>query len=391
MEIELNDTQRASRAEFKAFVDDEIAPYADEFDRKEQIPSELIRVLGERGYLGALVPVEYGGGGMDAVTWGLLCEETGRGSASLVSLLTVHSMVAQAMAKWGNEEQRTHWLPKLASGEIIAAFALTEPEIGSDAANCKTTARLDGNNYVLDGKKRWISFGQIADLFLIFCRVDGQSTAILVERKQDGLGNKPIAGMLGFRSAMLSELDLKDCSVPSTNVVGRLGFGFSHVAGTALDQGRFCISWAALGLIEGCISACIEYAAKREQFGVPLEEHQLIQAMIADMVTQSKAARLMCYNAAYLKERGNPSLIMETSIAKYFSSRAAVRAALDAVQIHGANGCSDSYPVARYLRDAKILEIIEGSNQMQQMIIAKHGMRERLKEIHQKRRTGEIK
>jgi len=388
MEIELNDMQRASQAEFKAFVNEQIAPYADEFDRREQIPKELIRILGDRGYLGALVAVEYGGGGMDAVTWGLLCEEIGRGSASLVSLLTVHTMVIQALAKWGNEDQRAQWLPKLASGEIVAAFGLTEPDIGSDAGNCRSIARLDGDNYLLNGKKHWISFGQVADLFLIFCKVDGQSTAILVESGRDGFSRKPITGMLGFRSAMLSELDLEDCRVPSSNLVGRPGFGFSHVAGTALDHGRFCIAWGALGLIQGCIDACLDYAGKREQFGSLIEGHQLIQAMIADMLVQSKAARLMCYNAAYLKERGEPSLIMETSIAKYFSSQAAVQAALDAVQIHGANGCSDNYPVARYLRDAKILEIIEGSNQMQQIIIAKYGTQEHVKARHRMQRTG---
>ena len=376
MQIELTDTERASRDKFRAFTREFVLPYAREFDRAEEIPDELIQELGKRGYLGALVPEKYGGQGMDSLTWGLLCEEIGRGSASLVSLLTVHSMVIQGLNRWGSEEQKAHWLPKLASGKTIGAFALSEPDIGSDAAHCKTEARVDGEDYLLSGEKRWISFGQIADLFLVLGGVDEQSTAFLVESDSSGFERRPISGMMGFRSAMLASLHLDGCRVPEANLVGRPGFGFSHVAGTALDHGRFCIAWGALGLIEACISASLDYAETREQFGSPLKDHQLVKAMIADMLVQSRAARLMCYNAAGLKERGSPSLIMETSIAKYFSSRAAVQVALDAVQIHGANGCTEDYPVARYLRDAKVFEIIEGSNQIQQIIIAKYGHQE---------------
>jgi len=168
MDFELNESQRAARAQFREFVDEYVAPFAAEFDRDERIPRELIEKLGQCGYLGALAPVEYGGQGMDALTWGLLCEEFGRGSASLLSLLTVHSMVIQALIKWGDDEQHDSWLPRLATGEVIAAFGLSEPDVGSDAANCQTTARTDGESYVLNGEKRWISFGQVADVFLVF-------------------------------------------------------------------------------------------------------------------------------------------------------------------------------------------------------------------------------
>jgi glutaryl-CoA dehydrogenase (non-decarboxylating) len=373
MDMNLSEDQQASRSEFMTYTDEFITPYAEEFDHNEQIPESLIRDLSEKGYLGALVAKEYGGSAMDAVTWGLLCEEIGRGSTSLLSLLTVHSMVIQSLSKWGTEQQRQQWLPKLATGETISAFGLTEPEVGSDAANSNTKAILDGDAYILTGKKRWISFGQLADLFLVFCKVKGQSAAYLVERGTEGFSIEPINGLQAFRSAMLAELQMNQCRISADNLVGRIGSGFSHVAGTALDHGRFCVSWGALGLIEGCIDACLDYTEKREQFGVPLKNHELIQKMIADMLVQAKAARLLCYNAAHLKEYGEPSLIMETSIAKYFSSQAAVKVALDAVQIHGANGCCDKYPVARYLRDAKVLEIIEGSNQIQQIIIAKYG------------------
>ncbi len=388
MTIELNEAQRAVQTELRAFVGEKVAPFADEFDRNEKMPDELIRTMGRRGYLGAVVPVEYGGKGMDALSWGLLCEEISRGSASLVSLLTVHTMVIQALVKWGSDEQRSKWLPKLATGESIGAFALTEPQIGSDAGSARTEATVDGNEYVINGKKRWISFGQVANVFLIFAQVEGQSTAFLLERETPGFSTEAIGGMLGFRSAMLAELHMDACRIPAENLVGRVGFGFSHVGGTALDHGRYCVGWGSLGLLQGCVDACMEYAGKRKQFGVFIKNHQLIQEMIAEMIVQTKAARLMCLHAASLKDRGDPSLIMETSIAKYFTSRVAVKAALDAVQIHGANGCSDEYPVARYLRDAKILEIIEGSNQMQQIIISKYGYQEHIMAKRQARKAG---
>jgi len=195
--------------------------------------------------------------------------------------------------------------------------------------------------------------------------------------------------MLGFRSAMLAEVHLDACRIPQEHLIGTIGFGFSHVGGAALDHGRYCVGWGSLGLLQGCLNACLEYAGKRKQFGVFIKDHQMIQEMIAEMIVQTKAARLMCYHAAYLKDRGDPSLIMETSIAKYFTSRIAVKVALDAVQIHGANGCSDRYPVARYLRDAKILEIIEGSNQMQQIIISKYGYQEYIMAKRRNRRTND--
>ena len=313
---------------------------------------------------------------MDPLTWGLLCEEFGRGSASLLSLLTVHSMVITALIKWGSPSQCKTWLPKLASGEVVAGFGLTEPETGSDAMNVQTTAHSVDGGYVISGRKQWISFGQIADVFLVFAELDGKSTAFLIERETAGFATKPIHGMLGFRSAMLAEVEMKDCHVPADNLIGRIGFGFSHVGGTALDHGRFCIAWGAVGLSQGCVDACLDYAGQRKQFGKALGDHQLIQAMLAEMIVQTRAARLMCRNAAHLKGRGDPSLIMEASIAKYFASRVAVNSALDAVQIHGANGCSEAFPVGRYLRDAKILEIIEGSSQMQQIMISKYGHQE---------------
>lgn len=373
MHIDLSDAQREAQRGFRTFVDQYVAPFAEEHDRQQAMPQGLIKQVIDAGYLAGIIPTEYGGTAMDTVTWGLLCEEIGRGSASLLSLLTVHGMVAQAVLKWGTDSQRQKWLPKLASGELIGAFGLTEPNVGSDAGSIETTAVAEADGWRIDGRKRWISFGHSANLFLILAKADGKAAAFLVERGTEGFSTEPITGMLGFRSANIADVHLRGCRVPGDHLVGRIGFGFSHVASAALDHGRYCIAWGCLGLSQAALEACLDYTSTRTQFGALLKTHQLIQEMIADMFTQISAGRMLCYRAAYLKAQGDPKLIMETSIAKYFTSRLAVNVALDAVQIHGANGCSDAYPVQRYLRDAKVMEIIEGSNQMQQIIISKHG------------------
>jgi len=373
MKIELTPQQKESQASFKSFVDKEIIPYADQYDREERTPPELIRKIAEQGYLGATIPKENGGRGMDMITYGLLCEEIGRGSASLLSLMAVQCMTSNVILKWGNSHHKEYWLPRLAKGEIIGAFALTEPQIGSDAKSVKTIAVLSNDSYLLNGEKKWISFGQVAELFIIFAQCEGKPTAFLVEKNSPGFSVKPINGLLGFRSAMLAELQMKACQIPEKNLIGRIGFGFSHVANSALDYGRYTIAWGCVGLGRASLEACMNYTSERKQFGAYLKDHQLIQEMIADMITNVKAARLLCLNAGYLKDSGDPGLIMETSIAKYFASKMAAKAANDAVQIHGANGCSSEYPVQRYMRDAKIMEIIEGSSQIQQIIIAKYG------------------
>lgn len=386
MDIELTSQQKQHQEQFRAFVAQEIAPHADQWDQDERIPAELIQKLADQGYLGAIVPAEYGGPGMDALTFGLLCEEIGGGSASLLSLITVHGMVCQALLKWGTPAQKTQWLPKLATGAVIGGFGLTEPNVGSDAKSVETTAVHVDNSYILNGEKKWISFGQVATLFLIFAQCDGKPSAFLVPRDSPGFSSLPINGLLGFRSAMLGRLLMKDCRIPEDHLVGKIGFGFSHVAGAALDHGRYCVGWGCVGGGQACLDACLHYTGERKQFGSFLKGHQLIQQMVANMITQIKAARLLCYHAAYLKDKGDPSMIMETSIAKYFASQMINQVASDAVQIHGANGCSSDYPVQRYLRDAKIMEIIEGSSQMQQIIIAKSGYQNFLLEKRKARR-----
>lgn len=376
MQIELTTQQKEAKAKFRAFTDEEIVPYADRADREEHTSREVIERVAQQSYLGAIIPKERGGSGMDMITYGLLNEEMGRGCSSVRSLLTVHSMVAQAILKWGSKFQKEHWIPKMASGEVIAAFGLSEPNVGSDAKKVETTATVSEEFYVLNGQKKWITYGQIADIFLIFAQCEGKPTAFIIEKNTPGLSVKPIFGMLGTRASMLAELYLNDCRIPRENLVCKEGFGFSHVASCALDCGRYSVAWGCIGITQACLEACIQYTSKRKQFDVYLKEHQLIRQMITEMIANVKAARLLCYQAGYLKEIGDSKSIMETSIAKYFASTTATKVASDAVQIHGGYGCSSEYSVQRYFRDSKIMEIIEGSTQIQQITIAEYGYQE---------------
>ena len=369
MNLELTADQRQKRAEYRAFALAEIVPCANDWDREEKIPSELIGKLRERGYLGSLLPRELGGSRTDMLTYGLLTEEIARGCSSVRSLLTVHDMVGHAIQRWGSRELKDRYLPAMAQGELLGALALSEPNAGSDAKSVETTAAEDGDSWIIEGRKKWTTFGQIAGLFLLFAQVNGQPAAFLVERETPGLTVKPLKGITGTRASMLAELFFEGCRIPKGHLVGRVGFGVSHVAAAALEQGRYSVAWGSVGLAQACLDACRTYTAERRQFGAPLSDHQLIRRMLTDMIVEVRAARLLCLRAGGLREAGNPGAFMETMAAKYFASRAAVRAANDAVQIHGANGCSEDYPVSRYLRDAKVMEIIEGSTQIQQITI----------------------
>jgi glutaryl-CoA dehydrogenase (non-decarboxylating) len=376
VEIELTQQQKADQAAFKRFAIDEIAPYAGEADQEEQLPPEVLRKIAQSGYLGSILPREWGGRGVDLITYGLLHEEIGRRCSSTRSLITVHDMVAMAILKWGSERQRNLLLPRLASGESIGAFAVSEPNVGSDAKSIETTAERSNGSYILNGTKKWITSGQIADLFLVLAKYEAKPTAFLVERDRPGFSARPISGLLGLRASMAAEVSFRQCEIPQENLIGRVGFGLISVILSALGLGRYSVAWGSVGIAQACLDACLSYTSERRQFGSLLSEHQLIQEMIAEMATNLKAARLLCYQAGYLKQVGDPREVMETFVAKYFASRAAMRAAVDAVQIHGANGCSSEYPVQRYLRDAKVMEVIEGSNQIQQILISKYAFQE---------------
>ncbi|MGG4147670.1 acyl-CoA dehydrogenase family protein, partial [Paenibacillus algorifonticola] len=253
MKIELTPEQENWQNEFSAFVDSEMVPLADLNDSEERIHPDMLRKMAEAGYLGSMLPKKYGGMELDNVTLGILNEEAGRGCSSARSLLTVHGMVSLAILRWGTEQQKSEWLPKLATGSALAAFGLTEPNAGSDAKSIATTAELDGNEYVLNGRKKWITVAQIADLFLIFAKCEGQPAAFLVERERMGVSVLPMSGLLGARGSMIAEVVLSDCRIPQENLLGKLGMGLTHIALPCLDYGRYTIACGCVGLAQACL------------------------------------------------------------------------------------------------------------------------------------------
>ncbi|WP_268623543.1 acyl-CoA dehydrogenase family protein [Paenibacillus alvei] len=368
--LELSKQQKEKQEEFKAFVDSEVVPVAAHIDQEECVPDSVLQKIMEKGYWGAPIPAAYDGANMDYITYGLWNEEIGRGCANLRNIIGVQGMVTSSILRWGSQEQKQYWLPRMSSGELMAAFAITESQIGSDIKNLQTKAQRVGEEYVITGQKNWITFAQRADVFLVFAQCEGQAVALLVERNTPGLTILPITGMLGFKGSMLAELRFEECRVPTDNLVGNVGFGLSLVANNGLTHGRYSTAWGAVGLAQACLNASLDYVMDRKQFDHYLKEHQLIQQMIADMVTNTIAARHLCFRAGQLWDKNEVTATFATSLAKYFSSVHAFKAAKDAVQIHGANGCSRNYPVERYMRDAKIMEVVEGSTQIQQVLIA---------------------
>ncbi len=376
MRLILSDEQRSRRAEFRRFAEEHVVPFADDWDRAAEMPRSAIEALIDAGYLGTLLPAEMGGAGFDALLYGLLTEELGRGCSSLRSLLTVHDMVAVAVKRWGSAEMKQHYLPLLAQAEKLGAVAITEPEVGSDAARVAMRARRDGDDYVLDGTKRWITYGAVADVFLLLARDDDDKlTTFLLEADSPGFERRPMR-VTGTRAAMLAELSFDGCRVPAARVVGRPGFGFSHVMATALDQGRYSVAWGSVGIAQACLEATSGYATERQQFGGPIFDHQLVRRKLTEMIAGTQAARLMCCRAGSLRDEGDPNAVAETLLAKYFASRAAVDAASSAVQLHGAHGVSEDFPLMRYLRDAKVTEIIEGSSQILQFLLPRYPLPE---------------
>ncbi|WP_248930389.1 acyl-CoA dehydrogenase family protein [Paenibacillus hamazuiensis] len=353
-----------------------IRPQAGQFDRQESLPREVIDGLASRGLLGAAIPAEYGGLGLDPLRYGALTEIIGKACCSTRALLTVHtSLVGETLVRLGTQAQRERFLPDMARGSRIACFALSEPGVGTDATSVTTSSRKQGDVYVLNGRKKWISFAAIADLFLVFASDGDKVSAFLAERSMPGLSVKPMSGLLGNRAAHMAEVIFENVEVPAENMVGRPGTGFSFVANTALFYGRYSIAWAGVAIGQAALEEMVGYAREREQFGRKIGEFQLIQGIIADSVTRVHAARALCERSGRMRLSGDDDAVMEVNIAKYFSSKTALQVASDAVQVFGGNGCWNEYPVERLFRESKILEIIEGTSQVQQVMIAGHGMR----------------
>lgn len=365
----LSDVQAKLWRSFRETVDTIVAPHAASIDASQAFPVGLVDELGDAGFLSALSPPEWGGGGLDLTSYGLLSEELGRTCSNVRNFVAVQDMVSQSIERWGNEQQRRRWLRPLAAGQVIAAFALTEPGVGSDASAITTEARRDGSEIVLAGTKKWISFGQSAELLLVFAQLEGRHTAFLVEAQTPGIRVDPLNDLLGLSGSMLAEITFDGCRVPCESMVGLAGSGLVFVASSALTLGRLSTAWGCVGLAQACLDESTAYATDRRQFGKPLADHQLVQQILADMITESRAARLLCWQAGLATERDDADAMEQTLAAKYYASTAAARIATNAVQVQGARGMGAGSTVARLFRDAKAMEVIEGSTQVIQQLI----------------------
>jgi len=302
-------------------------------------------------------------------------EEIEKGCSNASRLLTVHlSLVSETLLKFGTESQIERWLPGMTQGRVIGAFALTEPEVGTNAGGVRTGYEVRDGLYILNGRKKWISFGGIADFFLVIARRRDELSAFIVESWRPGVEVVPMRGLLGCRGSYVSEILFND-ELEEEFLLGRRGQGFTYIASYALDHGRYSVAWSGVGLAQASLNAMASYARQRRQFDRVIGSFQLVQKMIADAVTETEAARSLCTRASELRQTRSPEAVIETIMSKYFASKTAFHVASNAVQVHGGNGCSSEYPVERYLREAKILEIIEGTSQIQQVLIAKHGLR----------------
>lgn len=375
IDFELTDEQRLVRETAAEFVDREVIPVARDNDRNERFDEGLVRKLAEMGFLGAIVPEEYGGRGIDYRTYCLIVEEIGRGDSSIRTVVSVQtSLVCTPILRWGDEDQKRRWLPQLCSGEILGCFGLTEPDTGSDAANLRTRAtRIDGG-WRINGRKQWISNGTRAKVALIFAQTDPELkhrgiAAFLVPTDTPGFSASAVHGKLGLRASDTAELSLDGVEVGDEALLGEVGDGFK-IAMSALDSGRLSVASGCVGICQGCLDASVSYSKERIQFDRPIASFQLVQEMIADMTLDTEAARMLCWRAAWLKDMSRPSTT-ETSIAKLYATEAAVRCANLAIQVHGGSGYVDDYPVERYLRDARVTTLYEGTSQIQKLIIGR--------------------
>ncbi|MGW9369792.1 acyl-CoA dehydrogenase family protein [Streptomyces xanthophaeus] len=375
MNLELSEEQAAVRRLAREFTEREVVPYAAEWDRAESVDRAIVKKLGALGFLGLTVPEEYGGSGGDHLAYVLVTEELGRGDSAVRGIVSVSlGLVAKTVAAWGTEEQKRAWLPRLCSGDALGCFGLTEPGTGSDAGNLATRAVREGDSYVISGSKMFITNGTWADVVLLFARTGAEPghrgvSAFLVPTDTPGLTRREIHGKLGLRGQATAELVLEDVRVPASAMLGPQGKGFS-VAMSALAKGRMSVAAGCVGIAQAALDAAVAYAAQREQFGKPIAHHQLVQELIADISVDVDAARLLTWRVADLIDRGLP-FATESSTAKLFASEAAVRAASNALQVHGGYGYIDEYPAGKLLRDARVMTLYEGTSQIQKLLIGR--------------------
>ena len=374
MDFTLSDEQQLIRQTARAFCDAEITPYAAEWDRTETIDRGIVAKLAELGFLAAALPEEHGGLGLDLVSYTLVVEEIGRADSNVRGIVSVsNGLYGKSVAKWGTDEQKARLLPGLASGEALGCYALTEPGAGSDPGGLETRAERDGGDWLISGQKIFITLGSWAAHALVFART-GESgprgiTCFIVPTDATGFEARPIKGKLGLRAQDTAELYLDAVRVPDANRLGELGAGFK-VAMSALDHGRISLGAGCVGIAQGCLDASVAYTKERKQFGRPVASFQLVQELLADIAVETEAARLLVWRAAATADRGERHTV-EASFAKYFASETAVRAANAAVQAHGGYGYVDEYPVGKYLRDARVTTLYEGTSQIQKLLIGR--------------------
>ncbi len=376
MNFDLSDEQKLIEQTAREFTDGEIMPVAGANSENHFFDRDLVAKIAAQGFLGAIVPREYGGAGLDYATYAIICEEIGRGCSAMRTVVSVQtSLVCSTILKWGTEEQKQRYLPLLCSGEWLGCFGLTEPGSGSAAADQKTRAvRQDDGSWLINGAKMWISLGNNASLALIFAQTDPSLghrglACFLIETDQPGFMPSQITAKMGLWASDTAEIALDDVTASADSMLGEVGDGFK-VAMSALDSGRYSVAAGCVGLARAALEESISYANERTQFDRPIAGFQLVQAMIADMVVKTEAARLLVYKAGSVKDAGKPSTL-ETSIAKYFATEAAVWCSDKAIQVHGGAGYSREHPVERYYRDARVTTIYEGTSQIQQLIIGR--------------------
>ncbi|MFI6445757.1 acyl-CoA dehydrogenase family protein [Kitasatospora sp. NPDC050543] len=374
MNLELTEEQAAVRELAADFTDREIVPYAAAWDRAESVDRAVVGKLGKLGFLGLTIPEEYGGSGGDHLAYCLVLEELGRGDSAVRGIVSVSlGLVGKSVNAYGSEEQKQHWLPRLTSGQALGCFALTEPGTGSDAANLTTRAVRDGGDWLITGAKTFITNGTWADVALIFARTGGEGhrgiTAFLVPTALPGFTRTEIHGKLGLRGQATAELALDGVRVPDSARLGPEGKGFT-VAMAALAKGRMSVAAGCVGIARACLDAAVRYAGERQQFGKPIAAHQLVQELLSDIAVDVEAARLLTWRVADHIERGLP-FATESSVAKLFASEAAVRAANNALQVFGGYGFIDEYPVGKYLRDARVMTLYEGTSQIHKLLIGR--------------------
>ena len=374
MDFTLSDEQELIRQTARAFCDAEIAPFATEWDRAEAIDRGIVAKLAELGFLAAALPEEHGGMGLDMVSYTLVVEEIGRADSNVRGIVSVsNGLYGKTVARWGNSEQRERLLPALATGAELGCYALTEPGAGSDPGGLETRAVRDGADWALSGQKIFITLGSWAAHALVFARTGEPGprgiTCFVVPTDAAGFEARPIKGKLGLRAQDTAELFLDGVRVPDENRLGELGSGFK-VAMSALDHGRISLGAGCVGIAQGCLDASIAYTKERSQFGRPVASFQLVQELLTDIAVETEAARLLVRRAAATADRGERHTV-EASMAKYFASEVAVRAANAAVQAHGGYGYVDEYPVGKYLRDARVTTLYEGTSQIQKLLIGR--------------------